>query len=79
MCDPCLATRAATLNAEQIQREQESILGVQRRLRTALEETSARQAELERREAEVVAMMAEVLGAVDEEHQGRLRLLIATS
>lgn len=73
LCDPCLATREATLNAEQIQREQESVLGVQRRLRTALEETAARQAEVERRADEVVGMMAEALRAVDEGRDGGVR------
>ena len=78
VCDPCLATRAATLNAEQIQREQESVLGVQRRLRTALEETAARQAEIELREEEVVRLMAEVLRRVDDDRDGLIRRLIAT-
>lgn len=73
VCDPCLATHEATLNAEQIQREQESILGIQRRLQAALEATKAREGEIERRSAEAVAMLAEVMKAVDEEGNGAIR------
>lgn len=64
VCDPCLTTREATLNAEQIQREQESILGVQRRLQVALREAEVRQAELELRTDAVVRMLAEVLQTI---------------
>jgi hypothetical protein len=70
ICNPCLATRETTLNAEQIQREQESVFGVQRRLQAALEETRMRQAEVERRSGEVVGMLADVLRKVDEERDG---------
>lgn len=73
VCDPCLTTREATLNAEQIQREQESVLGVQRRLQAALQEAEMRRAELELRTDAVVRMLAEVLQAIDRE-QGRLAL-----
>lgn len=73
ICDPCLTTRAATLNAEQIQREQETILGVQRRLQTAREATGTRHAELERQSAAVAGMLAEVLKVVDEEQNGAIR------
>lgn len=73
VCDPCMATREATLNAEQIQREQESTLGVQRRLQAALEDTKAREGEIERRSAEAVTVLAEVMKAVDEEGNGAIR------
>lgn len=67
VCDPCLTTRKATLNAEQIQREQESVLGVQRRLEAALQEVQTRHAELELRTNAVVRMFAEVLRTADRE------------
>lgn len=71
VCDPCLTTREATLNAEQIQREQESVLGVQRRLQAALREAEVRHAELELRTDAVVRMLAEVLQSIDREQEGR--------
>ena len=66
LCDPCLTTRAATLNAEQVQREQETVLGLQRRLDSARQATEARSMELDRQVTEVVRMLAEVLKAVVE-------------
>lgn len=72
ICDPCLMTRATTLNAEQVQREQESTLGLQRRLQSARKATEARRIEIERRSDEVVRMMAEVLRVVDDEREGRI-------
>ena len=79
VCDPCMATREATLNAEQIQREQESMLGVQRRLLAGLEETRAREGEIERRTAGVVGMLAEVLRKVDQETGGPIRRAVVTT
>jgi hypothetical protein len=73
VCDPCLTTREATLNAEQIQREQESVLGVQRRLQATLQEAEMRHAELDMGTEAVVRMLAEVLEAVDEESGGAVR------
>lgn len=70
VCDPCLTTREATLNAEQIQREQESVLGVQRRLEAALQEVQMRHAELELRTDAVVRMLAEVLRTADGQRAG---------
>ena len=64
VCDPCLATRQTTLNAEQIQREQETVLGILRRLEAALEATRTGQAEIELRSGQVIGMLAEVLRTV---------------
>ncbi len=75
VCDPCLTTREATLNAEQIQREQESVLGVQRRLETALHKAEVRHAELELRTDEVTRMLAGVLQTIDREREDELRAL----
>lgn len=69
LCDPCLTTREATLNAEQVQREQESVLGLQRRLEAYLQETEARHAELESRTDAVIRMLAQVLQTVDRERE----------
>jgi hypothetical protein len=75
VCDPCLTTREATLNTEQIQREQESVLGVQRRLEVALQEAEVRHAELELSTDAVVRMLAEVLQTIDREQEGKVRAL----
>lgn len=75
VCDPCLTTREATLNSEQIQREQESVLGVQRRLEVALQEAEVRHAELELSTDAVVRMLAEVLQTIDREQEGKVRAL----
>lgn len=75
VCEPCLTTREATLNAEQVQREQESVLGVQRQVETALQEAEARQAELELRTDAVGRMLAEVLQMIDREREGATRTL----
>jgi hypothetical protein len=72
VCDPCLTTREASLNAEQIQREQESVLGVQRRLQASLQAAKARQAEIEFRTDAVVQMLVEVLKTIDEKHKGEV-------
>jgi hypothetical protein len=72
VCDPCLATRETTLNAEQIQREQESVLGILRHLQGALKETRTGLAEIERRSDEVVGMLADVLRNVDEKRDGEI-------
>jgi hypothetical protein len=71
-CDPCLTTRRATLSAEQIQREQESTLGIQRRLQESLHAAETRRAEAERRSEAVVRMLAEVLRTVDRGVEGRV-------
>ena len=73
VCDRCLTTREATLNAEQIQREQESVLGVQRRLQAALQEAGMRRAELKLRTDAVVRMLAEVLQTIDREQERNAR------
>lgn len=78
LCDPCLTTRAATLNAEQVQREQETVLGLQRRLESARLITEARSMELDRQATEVVRMMAEVLKTVAE-RDDRLERLAPTA
>lgn len=77
LCDPCLTTRAATLNAEQVQREQETVLGLQRRLESARLITEARSMELDRQATEVVRMLAEVLKTVAE-REDRLERLAPT-
>ncbi|HKY61399.1 MAG TPA: hypothetical protein VJP59_10355 [Gemmatimonadota bacterium] len=80
ICDPCLTTRAASLGAEQIQREQESTLGLQRRLRAALQTAERRGAEIDRRRNDVVRMLAEVLRTVDQDREGEVgRTTSATS
>jgi hypothetical protein len=73
VCDPCLATRETSLNAEQIQREQESVLGILRHLQGALEDTSVGRAEIERRSDEVIGMLVEILRNVDEERDEAIR------
>lgn len=72
VCDPCLATRETTLNAEQIQREQEAVLGILRRLETAMEATRTGQAGIERRSGQAVDMLAEVLKDVVEGRDDRI-------
>jgi hypothetical protein len=64
-CEPCVTRRAVTMNAAEIGEELDATRELQRRLaasrRTALAESEA----IERREYEVVAMLAEVLRGID--------------